>query len=179
MSVVMRTTLPAAALGASVRRAAASIDPEVAVMPAMAMDDLVLQSPSVFLRRFPLFLVGAFAATALALAIVGIYGVVSYSVAQRTRELGIRTALGARPEALRSLVIRHGLGMAAVGVVVGGLAAMLAGRFAAKLLYGVTPTDPLVHTVVALVLATAAVVATLVPARRASRVDPAVALRAE
>jgi ABC-type antimicrobial peptide transport system permease subunit len=69
--------------------------------------------------------------------------------------------------------------MAAVGVVVGGLAAMLAGRFAAKLLYGVTPTDPLVHTVVALVLATAAVVATLVPARRASRVDPAVALRAE
>lgn len=179
MSVVMRTTLPAAALGASVRRVAASIDPEVAVMPAMAMDDLVLQSPSVFLRRFPLFLVGAFAATALALAIVGIYGVVSYSVAQRTRELGIRTALGARPEALRSLVIRHGLGMAAVGVVVGGLAARLAGRFAAKLLYGVTPTDPLVHTVVALVLATAAVVATLVPARRASRVDPAVALRAE
>ena len=148
-------------------------------MPAIAMDDLVLQSPSVFLRRFPLFLVGAFAATALSLAVVGIYGVVSYSVAQRTRELGIRTALGARPEALIGLVVRHGLGMAAAGVVVGVTAAILAGHFAAKLLYGVTPSDPLVHVVVALVLAIAAVVATLVPARRASRVDPAVALRAE
>ena len=131
------------------------------------------------MRRFPLYLISAFAITALVLAVVGIYGVVSYSVAQRTREMGIRMALGAPPSSLVSLVMRHGGRMGVAGIVVGIGTALFAGRFAGKLLYGVRPGDPMTYVLVALLLGAVAVVATILPARRATRVDPASALRAE
>jgi len=131
------------------------------------------------MRRFPLYVVGAFAFTALLLAIVGIYGVVSYSVAQRTREMGIRMALGAQPGSLVQLVMRQGGRMAILGIGAGVLFALGLGRFAEKLLYGVRPSDPLTYVCVALVLAAVAVGATILPARRATRVDPALALRSD
>jgi ABC-type antimicrobial peptide transport system permease subunit len=126
-----------------------------------------------------MFVVGAFALTALLLAIVGIYGVVSHSVARRTREMGIRVALGARPSSVVALVMRHGAIMAALGILTGLLVARMLVRFVASLLFGVQPGDPLTYGSVAAVLALAAIVATLVPARRATRVDPALALRSD
>jgi predicted lysophospholipase L1 biosynthesis ABC-type transport system permease subunit len=145
----------------------------------VSMPDLIAESPSVFMRRFPLYLLGAFALTALVLAVVGIYGVVSYSVAQRTREMGIRMALGAQASSLIGLVVRQGTLIVAAGIVIGVVAALLLGRFAETLLYGVRSSDPITYASVSAVLAAVAIGATLVPARRATRVDPALALRSE
>ena len=179
MAVAVRTSADVAQITPSLRRAISSIDPSAAMTAVSTMDALITASPSVFIRRFPLFLVGAFALTALALAIVGIYGVVSYSVAQRTREMGIRMALGAQPRSLIALVVRHAGWMAAAGIAVGVVAALLLGRYAESLLYGIRPSDPLTYVSVAVLLATVAVGATVLPARRATRVDPASALRSE
>jgi hypothetical protein len=179
MAIAIRTTASPAEIGRSLRGVMSATDPTVALTPPLLMEDLVAQSPSVFLRRFPMLLVGAFAVTALLLAIVGIYGVVSYSVARRTREMGIRVALGAQPTAVIGLVMRHGATMAAFGIVVGLVGTRLLGRFAASFLFGVEPGDPLTSVLVAGVLAAAAVLATVVPARRATRVDPALALRSD
>jgi putative ABC transport system permease protein len=179
MAIVLRTQRDAGLLAPELHKALASVDPGIAMSAPIAMKDFVTSSPSIFLRRFPLFLMAAFAATALLLAIVGIYGVVSYSVSQRTREMGIRMALGAQPGSLVALVVRHGLWMAAVGIVVGIGGALLASRFAEKMLYGVSASDPVTYAVVAAVLASVAIAASVVPARRASRVDPSLALRAE
>jgi putative ABC transport system permease protein len=179
MAVVVRTTAPVDVASRSIRETLTSLDPTAAMSQVMPMDDLITASASVFMRRFPLFLVGAFALTALLLAIVGIYGVVSYSVAQRTREMGIRMALGAEPKTLVTLVMRHGGAMAAAGIVVGVLGALALGRFAERMLYGVRSSDPLTYVSVAVVLAAVAVGATIIPARRATRVDPALALRSD
>ncbi|MDB4878104.1 MAG: permease [Gemmatimonadetes bacterium] len=179
MTVVVRTTATVEQPSRGIREVVASLDPSAALSQVTSMDDLVTASASVFMRRFPLYLVGAFALTALLLAIVGIYGVVSYSVAQRTREMGIRLALGAEPKSLVALVLWHGGVMAAAGIVVGVGGALALGRFAATMLYGVRPSDPLTYASVALVLAVVAVCATIVPARRATRVDPALALRSD
>jgi ABC-type antimicrobial peptide transport system permease subunit len=157
----------------------ARVDPRAAVTPAVTMDRLLAQSTSMFMRRFPLLLVGVFALATLALALVGIYGVVSYAVANRTRELGIRLALGASPRSVGGLIVRHGAWMAGAGVVIGVAAAIVLGRFVGGMLYGVSAHDPVSYEVVALLLGGSAVAATLLPARRASRVDPATALRAE
>jgi putative ABC transport system permease protein len=156
-----------------------TIDRTVALTPAVSMEDLIVQSPSVFQRRFPMFVVGAFALTALALAVVGIYGVVSYSVTRRTRELGIRVALGAQRTSVVWLVMRHGAAMAAAGILIGLAGTRVLGGFAASLLFGVAPGDPPVYASVAGVLAAAAVMATIFPARRAIKVDPALALRTD
>ena len=179
MAVAIRTTLAPEALTRSIRRALTAIDPSVAITPLTTMDDVITTSASVFMRRFPLFVVGAFAVTAMLLAIVGIYGVVSYSVAQRTREMGIRMALGAQPSSLRRVVMRHGGWMAIVGIGLGVTVALVTGRFAEKLLYGVRPSDPLTYVCVAALLAAVAVGATILPARRATHVDPALALRGD
>jgi putative ABC transport system permease protein len=179
MGMMIRTSAPIDQISHSVRAALSEIDPTAVSTAVTAMDDVIATSPSVFMRCFPLYLISAFALTALALAIVGIYGVVSYSVAQRTREMGIRMALGAQPSSLVTLVIRHGGRMGLAGVVVGVGVALIAGRFADKLLYGVHSGDPATYVLVALVLGIVAVAATLLPARRATRVDPAVALRSE
>jgi ABC-type antimicrobial peptide transport system permease subunit len=179
MAVAFRTTLDVEQTSRSVRGILSRIDPTAALTPVTTMDDLIGRSASVFMRRFPLYVVGAFALTALLLAIVGIYGVVSYSVAQRTREMGIRMALGAQPRSLVRLVMRHGGWMAILGIGAGVLFALVLGRFAESLLYGVRPSDPLTYACVAVVLAAVAVGATILPARRATRVDPALALRAD
>ena len=179
MAVAVRTNADIDQGTQAIRRVLTSLDPSAAVTRVTTMETLISESPSVFLRRFPLMLVGAFALTALVLAIVGIYGVVSYSVAQRSREMGIRMALGAEPRTLVALVMRHGGTMALAGIVLGVTGALLLGRFAERMLFGVRASDPLTYVTVAMVLAVVAVAATILPARRATRVDPALALRSE
>jgi predicted permease len=178
-AVAIRTNAPLDQATRELQQAASAIDPGVAVTRPKTMETIVIESPSVFVRRFLLFLVGAFAATALVLAVVGVHGVVSYSVAQRTREMGIRMALGAEPQSLAALVVGHGGRMAAIGIAAGVAGALLLSGFAEKLLFGVQPTDPPTYVAVAVVLGVVSLLATVLPARRAIRVDPALALRAE
>jgi putative ABC transport system permease protein len=124
-------------------------------------------------------LIGSFSVCALLLAAVGVYGVTSYAVARRTHELGIRIALGATPRDALALIVRHALILASTGIILGALGALLLTRLFAKLLYATSPTDAAVFVGVPAILLVVAVVASYLPARRAARVDPAVALRAE
>jgi putative ABC transport system permease protein len=124
-------------------------------------------------------MLGAFAAFALLLAVVGVYGVMSYLVSQSTHDIGVRVALGARPGNIAGLVVRHGMQLAAIGIVVGLLGAIALTRVMASLLFGVTATDTLTFLAVVAILAAAALAATAIPAIRASGVDPMVALREE
>jgi putative ABC transport system permease protein len=130
-------------------------------------------------RRYPMLLLAGFAALAVILAAVGIYGVLSYTVGQRTREIGVRMALGARRGDVLRMVLGSGLRLTLLGVVVGAVGAAVAGRALGRLLYGITPTDPVTFGAVALLLTVIATIACYLPARRATRVDPMVALRAE
>jgi ABC-type antimicrobial peptide transport system permease subunit len=134
-------------------------------------------SRSVFLPRISMLLLGAFALTAFLLAVVGIYGVVSYSVTQRTRELGVRMALGAAAADTLRLVLGRSLRLVAAGTACGLVASLAVTRVMSGLLYDVSPLDPVVFVGVSLLLAGAGLVASLVPARRATRVDPIEALR--
>src|SRR5262249_26944229 len=161
----------------SIRREILTIDAEQPIYDASAMVDIV--SRSVFLPRISMVLLGAFAVSALLLAVVGIYGVVSYTVAQRTRELGLRMALGADAGATLRLVMGRSMLLVLSGTAIGLLASVAATRAIAGLLYAVGPLDPIVFVSVSALLAGAGVVATLIPARRATRVDPIVALRIE
>ena len=130
-------------------------------------------------RRFNMHLLGAFAAMALALAAIGIYGVMAYSVAQRSHEIGIRMALGARSADVLRMVLRDAVFLGSIGIAIGVAGALALTRLMTNLLYGVKATDPATFFVVSLLLAVVAVLAAFVPARRASRVDPMVALRYE
>jgi putative ABC transport system permease protein len=141
------------------------------------MDEII--SDSLAARRFSMFLLGGFAAVALILASIGIYGVVSYLVGQRMHELGVRVALGAQRRDVMQLVLGTGLKMALLGVAIGLSTALGLTRLMAKLLYGVSATDPATFVAVAVVLTLVALTACYMPARRAMRVDPMIALRYE
>ncbi|MGH9314291.1 MAG: ADOP family duplicated permease, partial [Vicinamibacterales bacterium] len=165
------------ALVSAVRGAIRDVDPGLAIFAVEPLADTLARS--VAQRRFTMLLLGLFAVIALTLAAVGVHGVLSYGVAQRTREIGIRMALGARPASVLRLIVGQGVLLAAVGVALGLAGAIALTRLLATLLLGVTPTDAATLTVVILVLAGTAVLASYLPARRAMRVDPSVALRAE
>jgi putative ABC transport system permease protein len=177
MSVVVRTTAHPATFTAVVRKALAEVLPDRPVSEVETMDDIV--QDSVGPRRFPTILLGAFALLALTLAAVGIIGVVSYSVAQRTHEIGVRIALGARPLDVLKLIVSGSMKWVLAGIgfgVVGSLGLM---RLLGILLYEVKPTNPAVLGIVAILLTGVALLASYVPARRAAKVDPMVALRYE
>jgi putative ABC transport system permease protein len=176
MTVVVKSTVAQAPL-AEMRRALRNLDPDRPVAPWRTMDDVIVESTGP--RRFPMLLLAAFAAVALALAVIGVFGVVSYLVNQRTREIGIRMALGARASQLVGAVVRRSLVPVAWGMVLGVAGAMASSRFLESFLFEVTPYDPAVLGAVALLLATSAFVASLVPARRAAAVDPIVVLKEE
>ena len=167
---------PGAVYGA-VRSLVAQIDPELPVHDMRPMEQVVAETMAS--RRLTLWLVGAFAALAFALASVGIYGVMSYAVTERVHEIGVRMALGAQRRDVLRLVVGHGMRHAAIGLLLGSVAAFFAARAMTTLLFGIRPGDPLTYIGIAVVLALAALVACYIPARRATNVDPMVALRYE
>jgi putative ABC transport system permease protein len=175
MKVVVRTSLPASALEPQIRHAIQSVDPSLPVFQVQAMTEVI--GTTLAPRRFSAELVGVFAVVALLLSSVGIYGLLAYMVGQRKHEIGIRMALGAQPFHIRKLVLSQGVMLAGVGVLVGILFAGLSAPLISSLLYGVHPIDPLVFLSVPAVLVVVAVVASYVPAMRASKVDPLVTLR--
>jgi putative ABC transport system permease protein len=177
MTVVVRSDAAAGEIGARVRRVVASIDPSVPVSDVRTMDQII--SGSVSKPRFTMVLVGAFAGLALLLGAVGIYGVVSYSVTQRNREIGIRMALGAKQNDVLKLVVRRGALLAALGAAFGLVLSVAAMRGVASLLYGVEAADPATFILAPLLLVGVAVVASYIPGRRAASVDPVRALNAE
>jgi putative ABC transport system permease protein len=174
---VVRANVAPASLETALRTRVASIDSELRLSRTSTMNQLI--SSSLKRPRFNLVLLGIFAGSALLLAAVGIYGVMSYLVDQQTREIGIRAALGARRSDILKLVIGRGLAMALVGVCIGVLAAFALTRFLASLLYGVTVADPLTFAGVAILLLLVVAFACYIPARRATKVEPLVALRYE
>jgi putative ABC transport system permease protein len=167
---------PGAVYGA-VRSLVAQIDPELPVHDMRPMEQVMAETMAS--RRLTLWLVGAFAALALMLASVGIYGVMSYAVTERLHEIGVRVALGAQRRDVLRLVVGHGMRLAAIGLLLGSMAAFFAARAMTTLLFGIRPSDPFTYIGIAMVLALAALAASYIPARRATAVDPMVALRYE
>jgi len=175
VDLVVRSSLPPAELAASVRAALKPIAPNLPGKEFRTVQQLVDKALSP--RRFVVALLGGFALFALLLASLGIYGVISYGVTQRTQEIGIRMALGASASRLQAGIIAQTLGLAAVGMLIGAVASGLLARALGGLLYGVTATDPLTFLGMPMVLALVAATAGYLPARRASRIDPSIALR--
>jgi predicted permease len=175
-TVVIRTDADPAAVISAARRVVHDLDPNVPPQFG-SMEEAV--SESVQPRRFNLFVIAVFAATALLLAIAGVYGVMAYSVTRRTSEIGVRMALGATPANVLRLMLGQGFWTATVGVAIGLLVSVAAARAMATLLFGLSPTDPLTFAAAALLLALVAVLASYFPARRATKVDPMAALRYE
>ena len=173
--LVVRTTMDPASLAGSVMGALRELNPKQTATEFRPIKALV--SHAVSPRRFFMLLVGVFAALGLLLASLGIYGVISYSVTQRTQEIGIRMALGSTQAQVQFSVLRNALTLVAVGIAAGTLASLLVSRGIAALLYGTTPTDLVTFAGMIFVLGTVALVAGYLPARRASRINPMVALR--
>ena len=177
VSIIVRTAQPPLSLGHAVETAVHDADPDLPIGHIESMEQIL--STSLSFQRFTMALMSIFAALALILAAIGTYGVIAYSIAQRTHEIGIRMALGAHPAEVLRMVIRQGMTLAAIGLALGVAGALEATRLLASQLYGVRPADPIVLAVVVVLLALVAFVACYIPARRASRVDPLVALRYE
>ena len=175
--LVVKTEVDPASLAATVRQAVWEIDKDQPVSNIRTMEEILLES--IDRQRFSTLLLAIFAGVALVLAAVGIYGVMSYSVAQRTHEIGIRMALGAQTGAVLKLAVGYGLKLVVAGIVIGLIAAFALTRVMSTLLFGVTATDPTTFTLISLLLVAVAAIASYIPARRATKVDPIIALRYE
>jgi hypothetical protein len=177
LAIFLRGQLDPSAISAQVRKQVQSVDPELPVFHAETLDDVLSTSLSV--RRFSMEMVALFAATALLLAGLGIYGTISYVVNEQRREIAIRLALGAQRGTILKMVLRRGLGLAAAGAGLGVASALIVAHLMAGLLFGVSPNDPTTFAGVTLVLTTVALAASYIPALRAMRVDPITTLHSE
>jgi predicted permease len=177
ISIAVKTSMNPMALARPVRDQIAAVAPNMAVFNTETMREHV--NKSLLLPRISATFLGVFGMVGLTLAVIGLYGVLSYSVRRRTQEIGIRMALGARPGSVLKMVLGQGLALTGVGLAIGLAIAVAVGRFAASLLYGISGTDHITFLTVPAVLVAAALVAIVLPARRAAKLDPAVALRNE
>jgi putative ABC transport system permease protein len=177
MFLVVRSSIDAASLTSSITKEIRALDPELPAFEFKTMEQRL--SDSLSRRRFSTFLLGVFAVVALVLAAIGIYGVLAYSVTQRTQEIGIRMALGAQPGKIMMMVVRNSLLLVVLGVAIGLAGALALTRVMSSLLYGVSATDTLTFVAPPLILGVIALLASYFPARRAARVDPTIALRSE
>ncbi|MEO5813697.1 MAG: ADOP family duplicated permease [Gemmatimonadaceae bacterium] len=177
MPILVRTAVSGDITAPMIKRAIASVHPALYVRPMLSGDTYLRDGLAP--TRFAMTLITSFGVLALVLSAVGLYGVIAYSVSQRTREIGVRVALGAEPSAVIRLVVGGGLRLAGAGVVIGVALAVAATRLVESMLYGVSPRDPVAFGAVALLVAAVAIVASFVPARRALRIDPAETLRAD
>jgi putative ABC transport system permease protein len=177
LAIFLRGDLNASAIPEEVRAMVQSVNPELPVYGAQTLNDAV--TASLEQRRFSMDIVAAFAVTALLLAALGIYGVISFIVSERTRDIGIRLALGAQRGKIMGMILRQGLGLATAGAALGLVGSVIVSHLMAGLLFGVSPTDLLTFAGVTLVLTAVALAACYIPARRAMRVDPMIALRYE
>jgi len=175
--VVVRANSDPSSLSSAVRQEVQAIDPTIPVSHVRLMEDVLSSAQS--RPRFLTLLLSLFSGIALIIATVGIYGVISYSVARRSREFGLRMALGAAPTNILGLVLKQGVLLTGFGVAVGLIAALMLTRLMASLLFGVTSTDPITYLGVSALLAAVAILATYIPARRATQVDPIKILRYE
>ncbi len=178
-NLVVRTASDPAVLASAIRNEIRTLEPDVAIFNVRAMEELISTSPAAFLRRFPALLISIFAGIALLLAAIGIYGVVSYSVNQQTHHIGVRMALGAQATDILKMVLKQGLALALVGLAIGVVAALALMRLLRTLLFEVQTTDTATFGIVVSTLLAVALLACYLPARRATRVDPLVALRYE
>jgi len=177
MTLVVRTDSDPLGVVPAIAAQVRAINPAVAINQPRAMDDVL--GESLAQQRFSATLLGFFATAALALAVLGLYGVISFGVARRSREIGVRLALGAAPGRVLAMVVREGLVLGLAGVAIGLIGAIALSRALSGLVFGVSATDPVTLLSVAVLLAAVAAFASWVPGRRAMRVDPAVVLRSE
>jgi macrolide transport system ATP-binding/permease protein len=179
LGVVVRTSQDEVSVEKAATSAIQGIDPELVIVSTKTMNDRIRESPSAYIHRSTAWLVGGFAGLALLMGLVGIYGVIAYSVSQRTREIGVRMALGAVPGAVYQMILREAGWLTLAGIAIGLVWAVAAANLARNLLFGITPWDAPTLVSIALVLGVAALAASFIPARRAARVNPVEALRAE
>jgi putative ABC transport system permease protein len=177
MTVIVRGSADPNQMVAAVREQVKAVDPDQPIYSVRTMDEI--RAESVAPERLNLTLLSIFAGIALVLAIVGIYGVMSYTVTQRTHEIGIRMAIGAQPRDVFKMVIGQGMMLTLIGVAVGLVGAFALTRLMTTMLFGVEPTDPATFVSIAVLLTSVALVACYVPGRRATKVDPVVSLRYE
>jgi ABC-type antimicrobial peptide transport system permease subunit len=177
MTFVLKTAVPPLSLADAAKSQVAAVDPNLPVSNVTTLDAVVAKSISQ--QRFYMMLLTVFAGVALVLAAIGIFGVLSYAVSQRTREIGIRMALGAQERTVIGLIVRQAMLLVASGIAAGTVFALFVSQTMTRMLFSITPTDPATFASVAGVLVAVALFASYLPARRATKVDPIVALRAE